>query len=60
MGIMTIPFVSISDDAITAVQLHLKGALAVDQPVRAIKKVIIPAALPVLLEVCCCHIACYR
>ena len=49
MGIMTIPFVSsISDDAITAVPISLKeGALAVGSTrSEAIKKVIIPAALP--------------
>ena len=49
MGIMTIPFVSsISDDAITAVPTSLKeGALAVGSTrSEAIKKVIIPAALP--------------
>ena len=49
MGIMTIPFVSsISDDAITAVPTSLKeGALAVGSTrSEAIKKVIVPAALP--------------
>jgi len=49
MGIMTITFVSsISDDAITAVPTSLKeGALAVGSTrSEAIKKVIIPAALP--------------
>ena len=49
MEIMTIPFVSsISDDAITAVPTSLKeGALAVGSTrSEAIKKVIIPAALP--------------
>ena len=49
MGIMTIPFVSsISDDALTAVPASLKeGALGLGSTrSEAIKKVIIPAALP--------------